>query len=623
MGLASNQCAGLSEMLTRRNFAKPRHLSPTDPPASSSIESVHMGTALIREDWEGRIVDGKYALLEWLGGSGESGVFLTVLDGVQRGAIKLIPAQGAEADAYLAEWEKAKALSDIHLMQVLATGHCAMDGTDVVYVVTEHAEKVLSKFLPEKPLRAHEAKNIFDPVLHALSYLHENGFVHGHIKPSNILVSGGELKISSDDFFVADGVPKPPRKAGMYDAPEVAGGMLTAAADVWSVGMSMIEALTQRPPARDSAAGEAPIVPETLPLPFLEIVQDCLRPNPAQRCTIGDIQARLEARIEARPEVRTETGAGSQPDGQLGRRTFATAGQERAAASERAAPVAQPASRWKTDEAVPLPTLFKDIEEANLTRFSVTPILIGAVVVLAVAAFLVMRSNGGKIPWPPFQTHSAPAVSQQPAQPQTPAGAGQSADSTSPSAPSASGSETPAAAPAPTETQSTPATGGTSAQPQSPPASAGETPTAPAAGAAAAQAQTPAASPAKTQSPVATSPAASQSPVAPSVASEATTRGAVASRVLPNVSSSAFESMHGPVEVETRVYVDRSGSVSNAAYITQGPGNYFARISLRAAQAWKFTPPQTHGHAESSVWLLRFHFSHGKTEVTATEEGRE
>src|ERR1700733_786908 len=273
--------------------------------------------------------------------------------------------------------------------------------------------------------------------------------------------------------------------------------MLTAAADVWSVGMSMIEALTQRPPARDSAAGEAPIVPETLPLPFLEIVQDCLRPNPAQRCTIGDIQARLEARIEARPEVRTETGAGSQPDGQLGRRTFATAGQERAAASERAAPVAQPASRWKTDEAVPLPTLFKDIEEANLTRFSVTPILIGAVVVLAVAAFLVMRSNGGKTPWPPFQTHSAPAVSQQPAQPQTPAGAGQSADSTSPSAPSASGSETPAAAPAPTETQSTPATGGTSAQtggtsaqPQSPPASAGETPTAPAAGAAAAQAQT-------------------------------------------------------------------------------------------------------------------------------------
>jgi hypothetical protein len=620
MGLASNECAGLSKMLTRREFAKPHRLFPTDQPASSSIESVLMGTGLIREDWEGRIVDGKFALLEWLGGSADSGVFLTVLDGVQRGAIKLIPAQGAEAEAYLAEWEKAKALSNIHLMQVLATGNCAVDGVDVVYVVMEHGEKVLSKFLPEKPLRAHEAKNIFDPVLHALSYLHENGFVHGHIKPSNILVSGGELKISSDDFFVADGVPKPPRKAGSYDAPEVAGGMLTAAADVWSVGMSLIEALTQRPPARDSAAGEAPIVPETLPKPFLEIVEDCLQTNPAQRCTIGEIQARLEVR----PEVRTEAGAGSQTEGQRGRRTFATAGQEQAAAAERGGSVAQPAGRWKTDEPVPLPTLFRDIEEANLTRFPVTPILIGAVVVLAVVAFLVMRSNGGKIPWP-FPTHSAPAVSQQPAPPQTPsasAGAEQGADASS-SAPTAAGSETAASAPAPKETQSTPATGGASTEPQSPAASAGETPSAPAAGAAAAQAQTPVASPPTTRSTVGPSRAGSQSPAASSAVSEATTSGAIASRVLPNVSPSAFESMHGPVEVETRVYVDRSGAVSNAAYITQGPGNYFARISLRAAEAWKFTPPQTHGHAEPSVWLLRFHFSHGKTEVTATEEGRE
>ena len=267
-----------------------------------------MGTASIREDWEGRSVDGKFALLEWLGGSADSGVFLTVLGGVQRAAIKLIPAEGVDADAQLAQWEKAKALSHTHLMRVLEAGRCAVEGTDVLYVVTEHAEKVLSKFLSEKPLQAHEARNIFEPVLEALSYLHEKGIVHGHIKPSNILVSGGELKISVDNFLVADGVPKPPRKPGIYDAPEVAAGMMIAAADVWSVGISLVEALTQRPPSRDAAAGDVPIVPETLPQPFLEIVQECLRPNPAERCSIADIQSRLTARTESQPVARTEGG---------------------------------------------------------------------------------------------------------------------------------------------------------------------------------------------------------------------------------------------------------------------------------------------------------------------------
>ena len=76
--------------------------------SASSIESVPMGTASIREDWEGRSVDGKFALLEWLGGSAESGVFLTVLGGVQRAVIKLIPAEGVDTDAFLAQWEMAK-----------------------------------------------------------------------------------------------------------------------------------------------------------------------------------------------------------------------------------------------------------------------------------------------------------------------------------------------------------------------------------------------------------------------------------------------------------------------------------------------------------------------------------
>ncbi len=592
-----------------------------------------MGTASIREDWEGRSVDGKFALLEWLGGSADSGVFLTVLGGVQRAAIKLIPAGDVDADAYLAQWEKAKALSHVHLMRVLEAGRCAVEGTDVLYVVTEHAEKVLSKFLSEKPLQAHEARNIFTPVLEALSYLHENGIVHGHIKPSNILVSGGELKVSVDNFLVADGVPRPPRKPGIYDAPEVAAGMMVAAADVWSVGISLVEALTQRPPSRDAAAGDVPLVPETLPPPFLEIVPECLRPNPAERCSIADIQSRLVAPIESQPVAQTEGRGGSRAGDRsemgtgwtsargpgtrgFGRKVSTPVFEEQAVAAKEPAPAVQPVGRWEADdEPAPLPTLFEDYEETSRSRLPQISILIGALVLLAVVAFVLLRRNDFKIPWP-FQNQSTP--SQQAAQPEAPAvpsGEASASGNTS----SESQPQVPAASPSPGGTGSTAATGGSAPEQQPVSASAGAAPSA----AASPVPKQPA--PAAPSSSTRTAPAGEvkpQTPLPSPAASEATTEGAVASRVLPNVSHSAIDSMHGPVVVETRVVVDRTGAVSKAEYITQGPGNYFARISLRAAESWKFTPPQTHGHPEPSVWTLRFYFTRGKTEVSATEEER-
>ncbi len=528
---------------------------------------------MIRESWEGRIVDGKYALLEWLGGSGDRGVFLTVLDGIQRAAIKLILAEGADADAFLAQWEAAKTLSNPHLMPVLRTGQCEIAGTHVVYIVTEHAEKVLARFLPEKPLRAHEAKNIFEPVLFALSYLHENGFVHGHIKPSNILVSGGELKISTDDFLVAAGVSKPPRNPGIHDAPEVAAGSLTPAADIWSVGISIIEALTQHPPAWDKSTHSEPIVPESLPQPFPEIVRECLRLDPAQRSTIRDI----EARLNTAPPLPVAT-------------------EPVAASSEQVAAAPRPIGKSKLFEPAPFPSrLFEDVEESTRSRFPLIPVVLG-VLVLAFAVFLVMRSNGTNLS-ALFHRQSAP-----------------------PASPTASPTQPPQISS--NEPQSAPPTSQAAPASQSPSPSAGEPQSPPASNQPAPQPEAAAASPAESQTPSTAAQPESQNPQPAHASIPATTSGAVAARVMPSVSPSARESMHGPVTVVVRVFVDRSGSVSNTAYVTQGPGNYFARISARAAHECKFSPPQTHGRPEPSVWTLRFYFTHGNTEVTETEERR-
>ena len=68
----------------------------------------------------------------------------------------------------------------------------------LVYSVTEFAEEVLSEIIPERPLSPRETQEMLSPVLDALIYLHGKGFVHGHLKPSNIMVVGNQLKISGD-----------------------------------------------------------------------------------------------------------------------------------------------------------------------------------------------------------------------------------------------------------------------------------------------------------------------------------------------------------------------------------------------------------------------------------------
>jgi TonB family protein len=93
---------------------------------------------------------------------------------------------------------------------------------------------------------------------------------------------------------------------------------------------------------------------------------------------------------------------------------------------------------------------------------------------------------------------------------------------------------------------------------------------------------------------------------------------------MPSISPAASQSMHGPVLVEIRVRVSESGSVESATFMTSGPGNYFGKISQRAAEAWKFDPPMRRGRAEPSVWLLRFSYARGnRVDVSATPEGAE
>ena len=254
-----------------------------------------MITEAIRSDWAGRVMDGRFTLLQWLGGSELSAVFLTELPGPgsRKAAIKLIPADAGDEEARIAGWAAASRLSHPHLMRLLHFGSCQIGNARLLYTVTEYAEEILSEILPARPLTPAETAQMLDPVLDALSYLHGKGIVHGGLKPSNIMAVDDQLKLSSDSLHFAGQPIRRHSAQGVYDAPESAAGAISPAADLWSLGVTLVEALTQHPPLWERSREPEPLVPESIPQPLAGIVRECLRTDPERRCTLGGVKARL------------------------------------------------------------------------------------------------------------------------------------------------------------------------------------------------------------------------------------------------------------------------------------------------------------------------------------------
>jgi TonB family protein len=160
--------------------------------------------------------------------------------------------------------------------------------------VTEYAEENLAEILPDRPLTPAETGEMLGPLLDALTYLHGKGFAHGRVKPSNILVVNDRVKLSWDNLHVERKAGNDSAEPAINDAPEAASGTLSPSADIWSLGVTLVEALTQHPPLWDRLAESDPVVPDSVPEPFAEIARECLHSDPTRRCTLSDIKARLE-----------------------------------------------------------------------------------------------------------------------------------------------------------------------------------------------------------------------------------------------------------------------------------------------------------------------------------------
>jgi TonB family protein len=524
------------------------------------------------KQWEGQIVEGIFPLRQYLGGSDHSAVFLTEhgTDKPQKAAIKLFPIDPAAADAQLLRWESASKLSHPNLLRLINAGRCTLDGNELLYLVMEYAEEDLADILPQRALTPEETRDMLCPVLDALEYLHGKGLVHGDLKPANILATGDRLKLSSDAISRTGEAQSASKTAGAYDPPEATGGMLTPAADVWSLGTTLIEVLTQHLPDWQPGITREPVVPANLPAPFLEIARQCLRLEPQRRISVAEIAGRLNPSAVATPAIAAAAVASASP----GMNPVAAAGQLSPVGSKPVVPVQLPprtAARMQTNP--DRPPVYK---ESRARSWFLVPLIVAALAFVAILTVPRLLTHH-----PEAQT--APAVASD-----KPSGQGavsKPVESVNPSKPKMKPERETAIS-------------------QTAKSVAPETPKA---------AQRSAPSPAPdTLKP--TSEKEQPAP-APAIGGVAPGKGEVLDQVLPDVSPKARATIQGKVRVSIKVHVDQAGSVSGAELDSAGPSPFFADLALQAARKWAFTPPEVNGKSAASEWRLRFEFTQKDTKV--------
>jgi TonB family protein len=507
---------------------------------------------------EGQVIDNRFRLRHYLGGTDDSAVFLTQLAEPQskKAAIKFIPA-GPNADHQVSLWRRIMQLVHPNLLRIYDIGRCRIENRDRLYVVMEYAEEDLSQILPQRALTGPEAREMLEPVLDALVYIHSFGYVHSRIKPSNILATADQLKLSSDTLFPIGESRKLSRKFEAHDAPETATSPLSAAADVWSLGMTLVETLTQRLCALQPGSQADPIVPDTLLQPFLDVARHALRRDPRRRWSIAEIAVRLNP-------VAVAAAAGQS----VSPLAVPLSAVPAVPAAKLQVPKLE-AALQKAQAEPPRPRATNSPKQGLQLPNYVVPVAAGLLVIVGVLALpkiLGHRSDSS--------SSAATAAVQPAARPDSvekPARR-ESAPAPKPAAPAATQNSLKAAA----EKKA-------AAEPRS---SAVTTPT-----------------------PATLRTDTFASANATSHSGSSSSRAEVLEQVLPDASKKALATIHGVVRVGVRVQVDPTGNVAEARLDSPGPSKYFADLALHAARRWQFTSPEVGGHSVPSEWLIRFHFT--------------
>jgi serine/threonine protein kinase len=255
------------------------------PPAADAagIPEAPCNTAdsgnLVPETLLGKVIDGRYEILEPLAEGGMGSVFLAEQTGLQRKvALKVLVCE--EPELVQRFQREATALAEVshpaiveiydftaHAVEAGNRGCLCMafiDGMDLADYLDEQSERRLP---PD------EVISLIIPIVSALVELHANGIIHRDIKPANLvrfLRADGRPGVKLVDFGIARRQVDPGMTAtGLvlgtppYLPPEAfLGENATPLMDIYALGATMFELLTGAPPF--AADSQAQIIRRTL-----------------------------------------------------------------------------------------------------------------------------------------------------------------------------------------------------------------------------------------------------------------------------------------------------------------------------------------------------------------------
>jgi serine/threonine protein kinase len=279
-----------------------------------------------------RVAD-RYLLEELIGRGGMADVYRATDLQLHRGvAVKVLREQVDDESGRLRFAAEARTVAQLNHPAIVTLLDAGLGGEEMFLVMELVGGTTLGQRLASGPLSNAEATRIGRTLADGLAHAHAAGVVHRDVKPGNVLL-GHRGRALLADFGIAQLVDSVTRHTAVgqaigspaYLAPEqVTGGDLTGAADVYALGLMLLEALTGERPFTGTTTEvvharltRSPDVPSTLGAPWVDLLSAMTAMDPADRPTAERVSAVLAggALEETAPfdvvdptEVLTEVG---------------------------------------------------------------------------------------------------------------------------------------------------------------------------------------------------------------------------------------------------------------------------------------------------------------------------